>query len=192
MPKELTPRRFAPARRKMDEVTLFSAEILFRNFTGLEKQFNKPGDRNFVIVLDDETAEMMREQGWNVKSLKPREEDEEGRPYIQVAVSYKYEARAPRIILLTSKGRTPLTEDMVTMLDYVDIFNVDVTLNPSQYDVNGNKGVKAYLKTMYIKIVEDPLDLKYADYEETLLELDGDEIIDAEIIDDYETKAIDG
>lgn len=147
---------------RLNDVTIEDARLIFRNFAGKEDKYTRAGDRNFCILLTQEAAIAMEEAGWNVKQLKARDEDEptETQPYIQVAVSYKN--RPPRIILLTSQGRTPVDEDLVEMLDYAEIETVDVTLNPYQWAVNDNTGVKAYLKTMYMRIREDPLDIKYS------------------------------
>ena len=146
-----------------NDVTIEDARIAFRNFAGKEDKYNRAGDRNFAILLTQEVAIQMEEAGWNVKQLKARDEDEptETQPYIQVAVSYKN--RPPRIILLTSRGRNPVDEDLVEMLDYAEIENVDVTLTPYQWAVGEKTGTKAYLKTMYMRIREDPLDIKYAE-----------------------------
>ena len=59
-----------------------------------------------------------------------------------------------------------ITEQTVDSLDYVEILNVDLTINPYVWEVNGNSGVKAYLGTMYVTIAEDPLDAKYEEGEE--------------------------
>jgi hypothetical protein len=49
------------------------------------------------------------------------------------------------------------------MLDYADIKTIDVMLNPYEWEVNGNTGVKAYLKTAFVTLNEDELELKYAE-----------------------------
>lgn len=146
-------------------VTIENARLIYRNFTGRAARFNREGDRNVCVCLDDDVAEAMAADGWNVKRLKARDED--GLPeqaYIQVAVKYTY--RPPRIILLTSRGRTHLDEDHVDMLDYADIENVDLIIKASEYNVNGNQGVKAYLQSMYVQIREDELERKYADIDD--------------------------
>jgi hypothetical protein len=140
--------------------------IIFRNFAGKEGQYNREGDRNFAVLLDDKTAEMMAEDGWNIKVLKPRESDEEDavpQPYLPVAVNFR--GRPPRIVMVTSNNRTTLSEDQVEMLDWVDILNVDLIVRPYEWTVNGKSGIKAYLQSMYITIEEDPLEAKYADLE---------------------------
>jgi hypothetical protein len=177
-------------------VTIEDARIVFRNFAGAEKQYNAKGDRNFAVILDHDVAEQMLKDGWNVKYLKPREDEEVGNPYISVSVSYK--GRPPKIVMITSKGRTELPEEFVEMLDYVDIKMVDLIIRPYNWGpIKGEYGVKAYLKTMYMTILEDDLELKYAeDFADGPQELEGpggrlaissgyngEEIIDAEVVD---------
>lgn len=145
-----------------DHLVIENANIMFRNFAGLEKPpYNALGDRNFLIFLEPDMAAKMRRDGWNVKSMKPREEDDNPQEYVQVAVNYQ-KGRPPRVVLISSAGRTELGSDEVGIIDIIDIKNADVTLNPYNWDVNGNQGVKAYLRSAFITIDEDELDLKYA------------------------------
>lgn len=144
-----------------------NARIMFRNFAGREQQFNSAGDRNFVVFLEPDKAETLREQGFNIKQLRPREEDDVPQSYMSVSVNYG-KGRPPRVVLLTKRGqqRTDLGADEVEMLDYADIKNIDIVINPYAWEVNGKKGIKAYLKTAFVTINEDELELKYADMED--------------------------
>lgn len=139
--------------------TIEDVTIAFRNFAGKEDQYNRAGNRNFAIFLSPELAEEMEREGWNVKYLREREEGDGQQAYLQVAVSYK--ARPPKIAMVTSKGISYLTEDMVEMLDWVDIETADVTINPYEWVVNGKTGVKAYVHSLFIKIEEDYLQMKW-------------------------------
>ena len=141
---------------------LENVRIGFRNFSGNEGKFNRAGDRNFVVFLDEETAEAMAKDGWNIKYLKPREEDDAPQAYLKVKVNFKG-SRPPKIVMITSRGKTALDADMVSILDWADIINADVTLNPYEWEVNDKTGVTAYLKTLFVTIYEDELDLKYED-----------------------------
>lgn len=144
-----------------EQITIEDARILFRNFSGKEGQYNREGDRNFVLLLGDGIAQELANEGWNIKHLKPREEGDEPQPYVQVAVSYK--GRPPRVVLITSRGRTNLDEDTIEVLDWCDVQHVDLMLNPYHWTVKDKSGVKAYLHSIYVTIVEDELELKYAD-----------------------------
>ena len=147
-----------------NSVVLENVRIVFRNFTGKEGKYNREGDRNFGVLLDDDVATAMAKDGWNVKWLKAREEDDDEQAYLSVSVSYK--GRPPRVFMITSRGRTPLSEDEVEVLDWVDIRTVDLIVRPYEWAVNGKTGIKAYLKSIFVTINEDALELKYADLEQ--------------------------
>jgi hypothetical protein len=138
------------------------AQIIFRNFSGRESQYNREGDRNFCVILDPDTARQMQRDGWNIKETKGDEEEggEPGVPYIQVAVGFKF--KAPTIVVLTESTRTMYDEGMVGSLDWAEIKNVDLIARAYRWDVGGKSGIKAYLKSMYITIEEDALEKKYA------------------------------
>lgn len=171
------------------------ARIVFRNFAGAEGMYNREGDRNFCVLLEDDLAADMMQDGWNVKRLKPREGEDTGTAYIQVSVGFK--GRPPRMVMITSKGRVELDEESVILLDWADIDKVDLIIRPYNWNVNGRTGVKAYLKSIFVVIHEDYLELKYSDVPVAALEsakpihidandgLNGDEdIVDAEIVEE--------
>jgi len=146
--------------RNQDSVVLKDVRLVFKNFAGKEGKFNSAGDRNFGVLLDDKLARAMAKDGWNVKWLKPRDEGDEEQAFIRVSVSYK--VRPPRVVMITSNGRTPLHEEQVEMLDWADILKVDLVISPYRWEVGENTGIKAYLKSMFVTIDEDPLEREYA------------------------------
>lgn len=148
-------------------VLMEGVRLIFRNFAGKEGKYNAEGDRNFGVVIDDKTAEDMLADGWNIKYLKPREEDEDETPtpWLPVAVGYG-KGRPPRVVVITSRGRTNLDENSVEMLDWAEITNVDMIVRPYHYEVRGDKGVKAYVQSIYVTIEEDELERKYADLDQ--------------------------
>jgi hypothetical protein len=151
--------------RSENTVLMEGVRIIFRNFAGKEGQYNREGDRNFAVLLDDSTAEAMAADGWNVKWLKPREDDDEDatpQAYLPVSLNFG-KGRPPRVVMITSRGRTQLDENMVELLDWADITNVDLIVRPYEWTVSGKSGIKAYLQSIYVTIEEDELERKYAE-----------------------------
>lgn len=145
---------------RLSNITIEGARIIFRNFAGEETKFNRAGSRNFCAIIEDpEMAQSLADDGWKIKQLQ--REDEEPVYYLPVTVSYRN--KPPKIVLMTGNNRAMVGEDTVANLDYVDISNVDLEIAPYAWEVNGNSGIKAYLKTMYVQIEEDPFEGKYGD-----------------------------
>lgn len=142
-------------------ILIEDAKLLFRNFAGIAREFNSEGDRNFSVVLEPELAKKMLAAGWRVKQLKAREEGEEGDYHLKVKVNYKT-GRPPRCVQITSKNRVELGADEVSMFDVADIQKADIIINGYWNDMSGG-GYTGYLKTAFITLNEDELELKYGD-----------------------------
>lgn len=150
-----------------ETITIEDAQLIYKNFSGTESAFNVAGNREFSVILDEETARNLLDREYNVKFLKPREEDDDDLapvPYLPVSVSYK--VRPPTIVMITSTGRAKLDDTSVETLDWADIVKADLIISPYRWTIgtgaNTKTGVKAYLRSLYVTVQEDELERKYA------------------------------
>lgn len=140
----------------MNNLTIRDAKIIFRNFAGKGSQFNPEGRRNFGVVIEDEgLISALRSDGWLVKPLKKRDEDESQKYHLPVTVSYA--KIKPTIVLISGQNQKHLDESDINMLDWTRLIKVDLTINPSYYKNPTREGIKAYLKTMIAYMEEDEL-----------------------------------
>jgi hypothetical protein len=148
-----------------DNIVIEGAQIGFRNFSGKESKFNPSGKRNFCVFLEEELAKRLERDGWNVRWLKSTRDDQEpDQGYLQVAVSY--DNIPPKIVMITSHGKTLLDTDSINLLDWAEIKDIDLIVRPYNWVIqegtrNEKKGVKAYVKSMYVTIAEDEFERKY-------------------------------
>lgn len=148
--------------QRVSRLLLEDVRIVFKNFEGREGMYNREGDRNFSVVIPShEMAEQMSADGWNIKFPKPLPDGTPSDRLPTMPVSISYKNRPPRIVMITSKGRTTLNEDELILLDWADIRSVDLLVNPYHWNVSGNTGIKAYAQSVFVTIEEDPLELKY-------------------------------
>jgi len=136
--------------------------IIYRNFKGEKSKYNKNGIRTFSVILEDNLADQLRSDGWNVKFLQPREEGDPARPYLDVKVVYG--SMPPKVVIISpSTGRkTYIGEDEMAMFDWSIFEKVDIAIRPYNWGpIGGEYGVAAYLKTMYATIEEDEFEADY-------------------------------
>lgn len=145
-------------------VQIDDARIIYRNFSGAPSQFNREGDRNFAVVIpDQEIADALIEQGWNVKIKPPREDQDT--PFMFLSVKVKFNDRGPNVYLKTGRALNKLTEETIGMLDDVDIISVDLDIRPYDWEINGKTGRTAYLHSMQVTQQIDRFAAQFAEEE---------------------------
>jgi hypothetical protein len=160
--------------KKPAKLEIENAKIRFRNFSGRETDYNPKGNRKFAVFLDDETANVLINDGWNVKYKKAREEGDSDIPYIDVAVRFDNN-RPPQIYRVSGKNMTLENEDTVGDLDYAEIENADLIIVPAIWHVGNKSGIKAYLSKAWITISRSRFDDKYDSYRRDFVNNDFDE-----------------
>ena len=125
------------------------ARIIFRNFSGAPSKFNREGDRNFAVIIpEQEIADALIAEGWNVKIKPPREDGDT--PFMYLPVKIKFNDRGPRVYLKSGSNMIRLDEESVSCLDNVDIIRVDLDIRPYDWKVNGMEGRTAYLQSIQV------------------------------------------
>lgn len=125
------------------------ARIIYRNFSGVGSKFNREGDRNFSVVIpNQEIADQLIEQGWNVKIKDPRDGYED--PFMTLQVKVKFNGKGPAAYIKSGNSLTKLNEDTIDMLDDIDIASVSMDLRPYDWNVNGKEGRTAYLHAINV------------------------------------------
>lgn len=121
----------------------------YRNFSGVKSAYNREGDRNFALLIDDEkVARMLEADGWNIKSKPPREDGDI--PFMYVQVKVKFNNYGPKVYLVSGDNVTTLTEETIGCLDDVEMLNVRLDIRPYRWEANGKSGTAAYLSAMEV------------------------------------------
>lgn len=127
------------------------AKITYKNFSGAGTPYNRAGNRNFAVIIeDDETAQALIARGWNVKIKPPRVDGEE--PYRTLEVRVKYNnGYGPDAYLESGAAVVKLTEETIGRLDKVNILSVDMDIRAFDWEMPGGKsGRTAYLNSIRV------------------------------------------
>ena len=148
---------------KSKRITVENAEILYSNFSGVERPNNPAGKRNFCLVIPNDIVEELKEDGWNVKPKKMRDPDDDPVYFLQIEIGFNNPKYPVRIVARTENGdnKMSLDERTVNCLDWAEIISVEkVVINPRLWtNAAGEERIKAYLRTLKVVIDDE-------DYEE--------------------------
>lgn len=130
-------------------IQIDEANIIFRNFAGNGTKFNREGDRNFAVVIDDtKITDALVREGWNVRIKDAREEGDNPLMYLPVKIKFNY--RGPNVYLQSGPTRNKLDEESIRCLDEIYVESVDIDIRPYDWEVNGKKGRTAYLESILV------------------------------------------
>lgn len=138
------------------------ARLVFTNFAGVGDMYNREGDRHFTIVIpEEEIAEALVAEGWNVKVRPPRNEGDE--PFMTMKVKLKFQDWGPAVYLVTGNKMHKLDANSAKRLDKIRIAKAEVYISPYEWNMaNGKSGRTAYLKSIKVwQRVDDPFAEEY-------------------------------
>lgn len=143
-------------------VEFSNAKVIFRNFEGRAEKYNREGDRNFSILIpNDEIADALVEQGWNVKVRPPREDGDEPLRHLKVKVAFGGK-KDPEIYLKAGGKSVRLDADTVGILDRIGLARVDLDIRPYDWYRDGDTGRTAYLNALGAIQEVDRIRARYA------------------------------
>lgn len=145
---------------KANVLKIENGRLIFRNFRGKESKYNRAGVRSFGVIIDEDAAEKLRQDGWNIKQLESRDPDDSPTYFLRVAVNFDH--IPPKLYVVVDGKATELDEDTVDELDFAEIESANIYIRPYSWEVNGKTGIKAYLKTIYVEIAKDEFAEKYS------------------------------
>ena len=160
-------------KREVKELIFEDAEVLYPNFRGLQTQYNREGDRNFNVVIhtSEYDPEVLQEEGWNVKVKTPKVNEGDSYYFLPVAVGFHPEGSGleflnPKVHLIIGERMIDLVGDEIGQLDTIDAKCIDIVVSAGKpYDKrDGTKGIKAWLKEIYVVTEPNRFRDKYAAY----------------------------
>lgn len=133
--------------------------LIFRNLSGKTSEYNKNGERITGVIIPTEIVDQLVEEGWNVKHTNPR--DPQAEPLYYMNVKCRFDNIPPKVYLCTERKKTLLDEETINQIDYSEISSVDIEISPYDYTLPLGSGRTAYVKNMYVNVVEDYFAEKY-------------------------------
>jgi len=162
-----------------------NAQIMFKNFSGQEKQamvngrmkiVNEAGKRNFNVLIDPEKSTIywngelvtnpdfgqeLANLGFNI-ILRPGKEEGEG-PQYRLPVHVGFDNFVPDLYLVTGNKKVKLDAESIDCLDNADIITADISINNGRSYVgnDGKEKVKAWCNIGYFTIEQNRFASKY-------------------------------
>ena len=133
-----------------DTLIIDGADLIFKNFSGRETAFNRFGERNFGVIIDDnDWVQALQLIGWNVKKtadgvyfLSVSVRLPSNPPEPTVTVAHKYSDR-------TVQATYKVDGQEIGDLDNMTLTNCMLEIRGCRYEINGKSGIKAFLSSLW-------------------------------------------
>lgn len=164
--------------KQLDRVNLDDTRFIFAtNFSG-DPTRDRWGDNRRKCNIIIPTAEKAKEldiAGFKVRETKPSPEQEatgDFVPEFYIMAQIKFRKNdgqpvkyPPKVYLVPEPGAEPvlLTEETIGCLDSIRVKNVNVILNPHEYEGAQGSGISLFVRTMYVEqdLDDDPYAARY-------------------------------
>ena len=141
--------------------------IFATNFAGdpTKDRYNDARPKANIIIPDPEQAKDLIKAGVRVRETRPRPDDDpdDFQPEYFITVLLKYRGKngipvkyPPKVFLVSGDSEPVLLdEETVKQIDTMRVHNVNVILNPYEYDAGK---LSLYIRTMYVEqdLYDDP------------------------------------
>lgn len=145
-----------------------NAVVIYRNFSGAPTNFNpQGGKRTFCLCLPNQWAEILKQEGWNIKERQF--EDGDVLQYTEIVVN-ENSTYPPHLYLISEfmgkKTLNLLPPELYKKLDQDMIVGLDMEIHPFEHGRGVAGAKKGYLKNLWatLQSVND-FGGKYAGYE---------------------------
>jgi len=156
--------------KKLGNLTLLDAKFFGRpNFAGELDRF-KDDRRKFTVLIPNDSADQLREMGWNVKTNIPTQEelaqfpDREPISHLKVMVdNIDIEAgKGPEVFIIQGDDTERLTNQTLAVIDRSRFENIDMEIRGWEYDPEDNPGVYSARLVKFVGVLQpNLLDQKY-------------------------------
>lgn len=143
-----------------EQLHIEDAKMIFKHFSGLEDDFHADGIRDFVLLVDDGTADFLRNHAIAVKTVENDDGTHENRTKVHVS----YKKQAPTIAVVKAHSLDYLDQSSIAALDHATIERADMTVDIVYWEMpkTHKNGFTLYLNSLYVKIEENPFAAKWA------------------------------
>lgn len=154
----------------MASLVIKDAEIYFKNFRGRELPFNPAGRRTFCVRIDGRKARKLKKDGWSIKVMYINKSRTKRRWYLPVTIyeSYADTKINSKVVAIMSDGGLKICKQLnghsLGLLDVVDIGHSNMVIRGYEYNVNGQHGIKAYLRNADVYIPDGISTVKIIDF----------------------------